>query len=69
MPPIARPATARRQGGDQGPSLVGKAILDHPRESDQIVTQGLRRMPGFRLNPNARDQADILAWLRRRVYP
>ncbi len=56
-------------GGDQGPSLVGKAILDHPREYDQIVTQGLRRMPGFRLNLNARDQADILAWLRRRVYP
>jgi mono/diheme cytochrome c family protein len=56
-------------GGDQGPSLVGKAILDHSREYDQIVTQGLRRMPGFRLNLNEKDQADILAWLRRLVYP
>lgn len=56
-------------GSDLGPSLVGKAILDHPREHDQIVTQGLRRMPGFRLNLNAKDHADILTWLRRRVYP
>ena len=56
-------------GGDLGPSLVAKAILDHPREYDQIVNQGLRRMPGFRLTMTAKDQADILAWLRRRVYP
>jgi mono/diheme cytochrome c family protein len=56
-------------GGDLGPSLAAKAILDHPREYDQIVNQGLRRMPGFRLTMNAKDQLDILAWLRRRTYP
>jgi cytochrome c oxidase cbb3-type subunit 3 len=56
-------------GGDLGPSLTGKAILDHPREYDQIINQGLRRMPGFRLTMNAKDQADVLAWLRRRDYP
>ncbi len=56
-------------GGDLGPSLVGKVILDHPREYDQIINQGLRRMPGFRLIMNAKDQADVLAWLRRRPYP
>ena len=56
-------------GGDLGPSLAAKAILDHPREYDQIVNQGLRRMPGFRLTMTARDQADVLAWLRRRAYP
>jgi mono/diheme cytochrome c family protein len=56
-------------GGDLGPALAGKAILDHRREYNQIVNQGLRRMPGFRLTMNAKDQADVLAWLRRRAYP
>jgi mono/diheme cytochrome c family protein len=56
-------------GGDLGPSLVRKVILDHPREYDQIINQGLRRMPGFRLIMNPKDQADVLAWLRRRTYP
>ncbi|MHB1558195.1 MAG: c-type cytochrome [Isosphaeraceae bacterium] len=56
-------------GGDLGPSLVGKAILSHPREYDRILDQGLRRMPGFRLTMNARDRADVLAWLRSRTYP
>lgn len=56
-------------GGDLGPALVGKVILDHRGEYDRIVNQGLRRMPGFELTMNARDQADVLAWLRRRTYP
>jgi mono/diheme cytochrome c family protein len=56
-------------GGDLGPSLVGKAILDHRREYDRIINQGQHRMPGFRLIMNAMDQADVLAWLRRRAYP
>jgi mono/diheme cytochrome c family protein len=56
-------------GGDLGPSLAGKAILDHPRDYDRIVNQGLRRMPGFRLTLNAKDQADVLAWVRARAYP
>ncbi len=56
-------------GGDLGPSLVGKAILSHPREYDRILDQGLRRMPGFRLTMNARDRTDVLAWLRSRRYP
>jgi mono/diheme cytochrome c family protein len=56
-------------GGDLGPALVGKAILDHPLEYDRIVNQGLRRMPGFRLTMSPRDQGDVLAWLRRRAYP
>jgi mono/diheme cytochrome c family protein len=56
-------------GGDLGPALVGKVILDRPREYDQIVSQGLRRMPGFRLTMSPRDQADVLAWLRRRAFP
>ncbi len=56
-------------GGDLGPALAGKAILDHPREYDRIVNQGLHRMPGFRLIMNAKDQADVLAWLRGRAYP
>lgn len=56
-------------GGDLGPSLVGKAILSHPRQYDRILDQGLRRMPGFRLTMNARDRADVLAWLRSRTYP
>jgi ubiquinol-cytochrome c reductase cytochrome c subunit len=56
-------------GGDLGPSLAGKVILDHSREYDRIINQGLRRMPGFRLTMSAKDQADVLAWLRRRDYP
>jgi mono/diheme cytochrome c family protein len=56
-------------GGDLGPSLAGKAILDCPRDYDRIINQGQHRMPGFRLILNAKDQADVLAWLRRRSYP
>lgn len=56
-------------GGDLGPALVNKAILDHPEDYDRIVNQGLRRMPGTRLTLNAKDQADVLAWLRHRSYP
>lgn len=56
-------------GGDLGPALVGKAILDHPGDYDRIVTQGLRRMPGNRLTLTAKDRAEILAWLRHRSYP
>jgi mono/diheme cytochrome c family protein len=56
-------------GADLGPALVGKAILDHPADYDRIVNQGLRRMPGTRLIMNAKDQADVLAWLRQRSYP
>ncbi len=56
-------------GGDLGPSLVNKAILDHPKEYDQILKEGLRRMPGFQLTMKAKDQADVLSWLRRRPYP
>ena len=33
-------------GGDLGPALVGKAILDHPREYDRIINQGQRGCPG-----------------------
>jgi mono/diheme cytochrome c family protein len=56
-------------GGDLGPALAGKAILDHPRDYDRIIDQGLRRMPGFRLILKGKDQADVLAWLRHRSYP
>jgi mono/diheme cytochrome c family protein len=56
-------------GGDLGPSLASKAILDHPREYNQIVRQGLRRMPGFQAVLKLKDQADVLAWLRSRTYP
>ena len=56
-------------GADLGPALVGKAILDHPDDYNRIVNQGLRRMPGTRLIMNAKDQADVLAWLRHRSYP
>ncbi len=56
-------------GGDLGPSLAGKAILAHPREYDQILRQGLRRMPGFQAIMSTKDQADVLAWLRTRTYP
>ena len=70
MRPTARPATAPRgSAATSGPALVGKAILDHPREYDRIINQGQRRMPGFRLILNAKDQADVLAWLRHRTYP
>jgi hypothetical protein len=47
---------------------VGKVNLDHPRGYDWIIDQGLRRMPGFRLILSAKDQADVLAWLRHRAY-
>jgi mono/diheme cytochrome c family protein len=56
-------------GADLGPALVGKVILDHPRDYDRIVNQGLRRMPGFRQTMNPQDQGDVLAWLRRLAYP
>lgn len=56
-------------GADLGPALVGKAILDHPDDYHRIVNQGLRRMPGTRLIMNAKDQADVLAWLRQRSFP
>ena len=56
-------------GGDMGPSLAGKAILAHPREYDQILKQGLRRMPGFQTTMTNKDQADVLAWLQRQSYP
>jgi mono/diheme cytochrome c family protein len=56
-------------GGDLGPSLAGKAILAHPREYDQILRQGLRRMPGFQAVMKPKDQVDVLAWLRSRTYP
>ncbi len=56
-------------GGDLGPALVGKAILDRPQDYNRIVTQGLRRMPGTRLTLSAAEQAEILGWLRHRSYP
>jgi Cytochrome C oxidase, cbb3-type, subunit III len=56
-------------GGELGPSLVNKAILVHPREYDQILRQGLRRMPGFPAVMSTKDRADVLAWLRSRTYP
>ena len=56
-------------GGDLGPSLVSKAILDHTRDYDRIINDGLRRMPGFKLTMGATEQADVLAWLRRLTYP
>ncbi len=56
-------------GGDLGPSLAGKAILNHPREYDQIVQQGRHRMPGFQAVMKPKDQVDVLAWLRSRSYP
>ena len=56
-------------GGDLGPSLVSKAVLDHPKEYDQIVRQGRHRMPGFQAVLKGNDQADVLAWLRGRTYP
>jgi mono/diheme cytochrome c family protein len=56
-------------GGDLGPSLANKAVLDHSREYNQIVHQGLRRMPGFQAILKEHDQADVLAWLRSRNYP
>ncbi len=59
----------RALGGDLGPALVGKAILDRRDEYDRIIKQGQRRMPGFRMILNAKDQADVLAWLRQRTYP
>jgi ubiquinol-cytochrome c reductase cytochrome c subunit len=54
-------------GADLGPSLVRKAILRYPAEYDQILRQGLRRMPGFRAILNARDRLDVLAWLRQQT--
>ena len=59
----------RGLGGDLGPTLVNKAILDHPMEYNQIIRQGLRRMPGFQVVLKIKDQADVLAWLRSRTYP
>jgi len=56
-------------GGDLGPTLTNKAVLDHPKEYNQIVRQGLRRMPGFQAILKPKDQADVLAWLRSRTYP
>lgn len=56
-------------GGDLGPALVNKAILDRPADYNRIVTDGLRRMPGTRLTLKAQDQAEILAWLRHRSFP
>lgn len=56
-------------GGDLGPALVHKAILDRPTDYHQILFEGLRRMPGNKQTLKPEDSVAILAWLRSLSYP
>lgn len=56
-------------GGDLGPALVHKAILDRPTDYHRILFEGLRRMPGNKQTLKPEDSVAILAWLRSLSYP
>ncbi len=56
-------------GGDLGPALVHKAILDRPTDYNRILFEGLRRMPGNKQTLKPEDSVAILAWLRSLSYP
>jgi mono/diheme cytochrome c family protein len=50
-------------GGDLGPSLAGRAVMNSRKAYDEVVHKGLRRMPAFEKVLNASQQRDVFAWL------
>src|SRR5262249_35119871 len=51
------------RGGDLGTCLVEKPVLLRPAAFAEVVSKGLRRMPGFTAALKPENEADILAWL------
>ena len=56
------------RGGDLGTCLVEKPVLLKPASFAEVVSKGLRRMPGFTAALKPENEADILAWLRTRRF-
>jgi ubiquinol-cytochrome c reductase cytochrome c subunit len=52
-------------GGDLGPSLVGRAVMNRYAAFDRDVHKGLRRMPAFDKVLDASQRRDVFAWLAR----
>ncbi|APW58722.1 c-type cytochrome [Paludisphaera borealis] len=50
-------------GGDLGPSLAGRAVLNSRKAYDEAVHKGVRKMPAFDKVLNASQQHDVFAWL------
>ncbi len=50
-------------GGDLGPSLAGRAVMNSRAVYDETVHKGLRKMPAFDKVLNASQQHDVFAWL------
>jgi ubiquinol-cytochrome c reductase cytochrome c subunit len=56
------------QGGDLGPNLVERPVLQRTDEFTRFVRDGVRRMPGYRAVLTPSQEADVLGWLRGRTY-
>jgi ubiquinol-cytochrome c reductase cytochrome c subunit len=52
-------------GGDLGPSLVGRAVMNRYAAFDRDVHKGLRRMPAFDKVLDASQRRGVFAWLAR----
>lgn len=52
------------RGGDLGLNLIARPVLNRPAEYAQVLIDGRRRMPGFRIVLNPEQMADTLAWLQ-----
>jgi mono/diheme cytochrome c family protein len=59
---------ADAQGADLGPNLVEHRILLRPDEYQQVLREGRRRMPGYRVVLKPADEANILGWLRTKRF-
>jgi ubiquinol-cytochrome c reductase cytochrome c subunit len=55
------------RGGDLGPNLVERPILIQPRAFSRVITNGLRRMPGYTGVLDDVQIAEIRAWLTTRT--
>jgi mono/diheme cytochrome c family protein len=56
------------QGGDLGPILVERPSLVRDEDWTEVVRNGRNRMPGYRHVLDARQEADLRAWLLGRAY-
>ena len=54
------------RGSDLGPNLVEKPVLRRPADYLSLVRNGKGRMPAFATVLTNADEADLLAWNRRR---
>ncbi len=55
-------------GAELGPNLVERPVLRREPDYAEVVREGRRRMPGFRLVLSPQQEADILEWLKGQRY-